>query len=49
MAKICIGKCINPETYELDVDFFQQADYTRSYTRNLVDKGNGKSNLVRYS
>lgn len=23
------------------------ADYTRPYTRNLVDKGNGKSNLVR--
>lgn len=22
------------------------ADYTRPYTRNLVDKGNGKSNLV---
>ena len=22
------------------------ADYSRSYTRNLVDKGNGKSNLV---
>lgn len=25
------------------------ADYTRPYTRNLVDKGNGKSNLVGYN
>lgn len=23
------------------------ADFTRGYTRNLVDEGNGKSNLVR--
>ena len=23
------------------------ADYSRGYTRNLIDKGNGKSNLVR--
>lgn len=23
------------------------ADYSRAYTRNLVDRGNGKSNLVR--
>src|SRR5277367_929814 len=24
------------------------SDLTRGYTRNLVDEGNGKSNLVRY-
>lgn len=24
------------------------SDFSRSYTRNLVDRGNGKSNLVRF-
>lgn len=31
---------------ETDWAEFAWADYSRSYTRNLVDEGNGKSNLV---
>lgn len=32
---------------EADWSQYALADYSRGYTRNLVDEGNGKSNLVR--
>lgn len=32
---------------ESDWSKYALADYSRGYTRNLVDEGNGKSNLVR--
>lgn len=34
---------------ESDWQKYAFADMTRGYTRNLVDEGNGKSNLVRYN
>jgi cysteine dioxygenase len=33
---------------ETEWEKYALADGSRSYTRNLVDKGNGKSNLVSY-
>ena len=33
---------------ESDWSRYALADYSRGYTRNLVDEGNGKSNLVRF-
>lgn len=32
---------------ESDWSKYALSDYSRGYTRNLVDEGNGKSNLVR--
>jgi cysteine dioxygenase len=37
----------NYVSYEEDWAKYEFSDNSRSYTRNLVDKGNGKSNLVR--
>ena len=34
---------------ESDWTKYALSDYSRGYTRNLVDEGNGKSNLVRRS
>lgn len=34
---------------ESDWTRYALSDFSRGYTRNLVDEGNGKSNLVRFS
>lgn len=38
----------NYTSSEKDWEKYAFADLSRGYTRNLVDEGNGKSNLVSY-